>query len=119
MRPSCARPPPNSCGALPRCKHRCAASSRHANPSMSTRSVRKARNAMAEIAVMGAGSWGTAFSLVLADAGNAVRIWARRQDVCHSLNHEHVNAEYLPGVLPPEQITSTDDAAHATGCADI
>src|SRR5699024_11552215 len=102
MKPSFVRPRTNSCGALPRCKHRCAASSRHANPSMSTRSARKARNAMAEIAVMGAGSWGTAFSLVLADAGNPVRIWARRQDVCHSLNHEHMNAEYLPGVRSEE-----------------
>lgn len=74
---------------------------------------------MAEIAVMGAGSWGTAFSLVLADAGNPVRIWARRQDVCHSINHEHVNAEYLPGVVLPEQITSTTDAAAALGSADI
>lgn len=74
---------------------------------------------MAEIAVMGAGSWGTAFSLVLADVGNSVRIWARRPDVCRSINDEHVNTEYLPGVALPEQITSTTDAADALEAAEI
>ena len=36
---------------------------------------------MTKIAVFSAGSWGTAFSLVLADAGNDVTLWARRDDV--------------------------------------
>ena len=34
----------------------------------------------------GAGSWGTAFSLVLADAGNDVTLWARREEVCDAIN---------------------------------
>ena len=37
---------------------------------------------MSKVAVFGAGSWGTAFSLVLADAGNDVTIWGRRAEVC-------------------------------------
>ena len=37
---------------------------------------------MSKVAVFGAGSWGTAFSLVLADAGHDVTLWARREDVC-------------------------------------
>ena len=40
------------------------------------------RDAMTTVAVFGAGSWGTAFSLVLADAGNDVTLWARREEVC-------------------------------------
>ena len=37
---------------------------------------------MTKVAVFSAGSWGTAFSLVLADAGNDVTIWGRRAEVC-------------------------------------
>ena len=37
---------------------------------------------MSKVAVFGAGSWGTAFSIVLSDAGNDVTIWGRREDVC-------------------------------------
>ena len=37
---------------------------------------------MTKVAVFGAGSWGTAFGLVLADAGQDVTIWARRPEVC-------------------------------------
>ena len=37
---------------------------------------------MTKVAVFGAGSWGTAFSLVLADAGQDVTIWGRRPEVC-------------------------------------
>ena len=39
-----------------------------------------------QIAVMGAGSWGTAFAHVLADAGNDVRLWGRRPEVCDMIN---------------------------------
>ena len=41
---------------------------------------------MSKVAVFGAGSWGTAFSLVLADAGNDVTIWGRRAEVCDAIN---------------------------------
>ena len=57
---------------------------------------------MSKVAVFGAGSWGTAFSIVLADAGNDVTIWARRQDVCAAINDSRENPDYLPGIeLPP------------------
>ena len=36
---------------------------------------------MSKVAVFGAGSWGTAFSIVLADGGNDVTMWARREEV--------------------------------------
>ena len=48
---------------------------------------------MTRISVLGAGSWGTAFSLVLADAGNDVTIWGRRPEVCESINERHENVD--------------------------
>jgi glycerol-3-phosphate dehydrogenase (NAD(P)+) len=73
---------------------------------------------MARFAVMGAGSWGTAFSLVLADAGNTVTLWARRDEVCHTINTMHENTDYLPGVVLSEHIAATHDPAVALAEAD-
>ncbi len=67
---------------------------------------------------MGAGSWGTAFSLVLADAGNEVRLWARRAEVCASVNARH-ESEYLPGVRLPDVITASHDPAEVMDNADV
>ena len=53
---------------------------------------------MSKVAVFGAGSWGTAFSLVLADAGHDVTMWGRREDVCAAINEKHENPDYLPGI---------------------
>jgi glycerol-3-phosphate dehydrogenase (NAD(P)+) len=64
---------------------------------------------MSRVAVMGAGSWGTAFSLVLADAGNDVAIWARRDEVCRAINHDRENPDYLPGIELPPAISATHD----------
>ena len=61
-----------------------------------------------KVAVLGAGSWGTAFSIVLADAGNDVSIWARRDEVAAAINEKHENVDYLPGIELPR---NTDDQA--------
>jgi glycerol-3-phosphate dehydrogenase (NAD(P)+) len=71
------------------------------------------------IAVFGAGSWGTAFSIVLADAGNEVTIWARREEVAEAINDQHENAEYHPGVRLPEAITATHNVERAVNGADV
>ena len=68
---------------------------------------------MSRVAVMGAGSWGTAFSIVLADAGNDVTIWARREEVCQAINQERENTDYLPGIELPPAVSATHDAAKA------
>ena len=65
------------------------------------------------VAVLGAGSWGTAFGKVLADAGREVTLWARRPEVAESVNSRHVNADYLPGIELPALLTATTDAAAA------
>ncbi|HSE08972.1 MAG TPA: NAD(P)H-dependent glycerol-3-phosphate dehydrogenase [Nocardioidaceae bacterium] len=74
---------------------------------------------MSKVAVMGAGSWGTAFSIVLADAGNDVTIWARRQDVCDAINERRENADYLPGIELPPAITATHEPAKALAGASF
>ena len=55
-----------------------------------------------EIAVIGAGSWGTALAKVLADKGHAVTMWGRASDHVGEIQAKRVNARYLPSVtLPP------------------
>jgi glycerol-3-phosphate dehydrogenase (NAD(P)+) len=65
------------------------------------------------IAVLGAGSWGTAFAKVMADAGRDVRLWARRPEVAAAINETHANPDYLPGVALPGLLTATTDATAA------
>ncbi|TQK72104.1 MULTISPECIES: NAD(P)H-dependent glycerol-3-phosphate dehydrogenase [unclassified Nocardioides] len=72
-----------------------------------------------KIAVLGAGSWGTAFSIVLADAGNDVCIWARREEVAASINERHENVDYLSGIELPRRITATHDPEQALAGADV
>ncbi|HNI71181.1 MAG TPA: NAD(P)H-dependent glycerol-3-phosphate dehydrogenase, partial [Marmoricola sp.] len=73
---------------------------------------------MSKIAVFGSGSWGTAFSIVLADAGNEVRIWGRREECCPTINTLHQNTDYLPGVDLPHAISATSDPAEAVADAE-
>lgn len=72
-----------------------------------------------KVAILGAGSWGTAFSLVLADAGNDVTLWARREEVCETINSRRENAEYLPGVELPPNVVATHDPERAMAGADV
>lgn len=59
--------------------------------------------------VLGAGSWGTTFAKVLADAGRDVQLWARRPQLAEQLRLERMNHTYLPGVQLPETIVMTSD----------
>jgi glycerol-3-phosphate dehydrogenase (NAD(P)+) len=70
-------------------------------------------------AVLGAGSWGTGFAKVLADAGNEVALWARRPELAERINAEHRNGDYLPGVELPGSLVATSDAAEAVRGADL
>jgi glycerol-3-phosphate dehydrogenase (NAD(P)+) len=70
-------------------------------------------------AVLGAGSWGTAFAKVLADAGTEVTVWARRDKVATAIREHRFNNEYLPGVRLPDRLTATTAAAEALDGADL
>jgi glycerol-3-phosphate dehydrogenase (NAD(P)+) len=73
-----------------------------------------------KVTVFGAGSWGTAFSMVLADAGNDVTIWGRREEVCDAINEHHRNPGYLPDELElPPSIRATHDVKRALDDADM
>src|SRR6188472_3722334 len=68
---------------------------------------------MKKVAVIGAGSWGTALAIVLADNENDVRLWARRQNQVDEINSEHTNGKYLPEIQLPENIVATTDLKDA------
>ncbi|MEU3982168.1 NAD(P)H-dependent glycerol-3-phosphate dehydrogenase [Streptomyces sp. NPDC026672] len=70
-------------------------------------------------AVYSAGSWGTAFGMVLADAGCEVTLWARRAEVAEAINSGRTNPDYLPGVELPRNLRATTDPAEAAAGADF
>lgn len=74
---------------------------------------------MTKVATFGAGSWGTAFSLVLADAGHDVTLWARREELCAAINQQHENTDYLPGIPLPRTISATHDPYAAAADAEV
>lgn len=71
------------------------------------------------VAVMGAGSWGTTLAKVFADAGNAVHLWARRAELARAINRAHENSEYLPGIVLPESIQAGSAEEDVLAEADI
>jgi glycerol-3-phosphate dehydrogenase (NAD(P)+) len=64
-----------------------------------------------KVAVLGAGSWGTALAKTLADKGLFVELWARRAALAAEINESHENAHYLPGVRLPGNLVATHDLA--------
>ena len=74
---------------------------------------------MTRAAVLGAGSWGTAFAKVLADAGRDVVLCARRPAVAVSIRERHVNPDYLPALRLPESVSATINPREALAGADL
>ncbi|MFE2013054.1 NAD(P)H-dependent glycerol-3-phosphate dehydrogenase [Streptomyces sp. NPDC059491] len=74
---------------------------------------------MTRAAVFGNGSWGTAFAMVLADAGCEVSLWGRRPELAKEINATRTNPDYLPGVELPAAVRATADAAEAARDADF
>lgn len=66
---------------------------------------------MTQIAVIGAGSWGTTFAKVLVDAGNDVLLWSRREELTEEINTSHRNGDYMPGINLPETLVASSDIA--------
>ncbi|UGQ14148.1 NAD(P)-dependent glycerol-3-phosphate dehydrogenase [Yinghuangia sp. ASG 101] len=74
---------------------------------------------MTRCAVFGNGSWGTAFAMILADAGAKVTLWGRRPGLVEAINAGHENPDYFPGVRLPDAISATTDPAEAASGADF
>ena len=74
---------------------------------------------MTRVAMMGSGSWGTAFAAVLANAGSEVIMWGRDPEIAASVNEKHVNDAYHPGVLLPKSLRATTDFRAALDSAEI
>ena len=74
---------------------------------------------MSKAAVFGTGSWGTAFAMVLADAGTTAVLCGRRPEIVESINEQHHNPWYQPGIELPESVRATTDPAAALDSADF
>lgn len=72
---------------------------------------------MTKVAVLGAGSWGTTFAKVLADAGQDVMLWARRPEIAHEIQKTNRNSDYLPGIDLPANLDATDQVSVAVAGA--
>ncbi|HEU5138874.1 MAG TPA: NAD(P)H-dependent glycerol-3-phosphate dehydrogenase [Bacillales bacterium] len=73
---------------------------------------------MANTAVFGMGSWGTALATVLSDNGHQVKVWGRREDQVEEINTKHTNERYLPGISLPDTIMATTSMEEAVEDAD-
>ncbi len=75
---------------------------------------------MSKIAIIGAGAWGTALSIVLGRQNrHAVRLWAREERVCESISNTRRNAVFLPDYPIPVAVDVTTDLVHAVALAEI
>lgn len=73
---------------------------------------------MSHIALLGAGSWGTALALVLADNRLQVKIWTRRSEHAEEINHNRTNEKYLPNIVLPENIQANSTMADVVDGTD-
>ena len=64
---------------------------------------------MADISVLGSGSWGTAIAICLANGGHKVKVWSRNRDTALEISSLRENKRYLPGVKIPEGVSFTAD----------
>ena len=75
---------------------------------------------MTRVAVIGAGSWGTALAIAAAEAGsNPVMLWARRPEQAAAMTETRHNDSYLPGIALPSAIHPTGDMAQALAGAEV
>lgn len=75
--------------------------------------------ALNKVAVVGAGSWGTAVANLLANKGYEVSLWARDKAVADKINAEHYNPRYLKDVQVSENIVATDKLTDSISGASL
>ncbi|MDX1548416.1 MAG: NAD(P)H-dependent glycerol-3-phosphate dehydrogenase [Rhodothermales bacterium] len=74
---------------------------------------------VADVVVLGAGSWGTALALSLAGDGHRVALWARREEAARAMRRDRHNPTYLPDVEIPASIRITHDLEEAATGRDL
>jgi glycerol-3-phosphate dehydrogenase (NAD(P)+) len=74
---------------------------------------------MARIAVIGAGSWGTALAHALAHSGQTISLWAYEPEVVESIRMQHENTMFLKDVPLPDNIFPTNNLREAMNQADF
>lgn len=75
---------------------------------------------MNEIAVIGAGAWGTALAIVLGrNDKRRVRLWAYEPEVCKGINNQHTNHTFLDGIAIPPLVRASNNFAEVLGGTDI
>ena len=70
-------------------------------------------------AVMGAGSWGSVFAMILADSGCDVSVWARSQEIVDEINASHTNTQYCDDMALPASINASTNAAEVLAEAEL
>ena len=74
---------------------------------------------MRSVAVVGAGSWGTALAVHLGRVGHEVRLWARDPALVDDMASQRANVEYLPGIALPDSVSVTHDMRAALRDAEL
>jgi glycerol-3-phosphate dehydrogenase (NAD(P)+) len=74
---------------------------------------------MNRIAILGAGGWGTALSIVLARNTEEVRLWVYEAELCARMQKTRVNDLYLPGSFLPPAVSATNDLCQALSGTDV
>ena len=72
-----------------------------------------------KVAVLGAGSWGTALAGLLSKEGHAVSLWSFEQDLAQAINERKENHLYLPGFVLPKTLTATHSISEAVNGAEV
>ena len=75
-------------------------------------------NKNSPIAVLGAGSWGSALALLLAQNGNSVKLWCKDSDLARTIRSEKMNPRYLSGFIFPENILVSDQLSEVLNGVD-
>ena len=73
---------------------------------------------MKRIAIIGAGSWGTALAVMAARAGHEVQLWSRNAEVVSSINEQRINSRYLTSVQIPAAVVATSEIDAALSHAE-
>lgn len=74
---------------------------------------------MSKVTVIGAGSWGSALSLILHDNGHDVKIFGNEKEQIDEINNFHTNRKYLPEGKLPKEIKGYLDLNEATADSDV